>query len=128
MGYPGGWPIRDEPNWDQPQPAMNFPPGPPQMPSFSPQPAQPAVSDKSRVTAGVLQLVGVLGLVGFGRLYLGYVGLAIAQFIGALFAGAALSEVLGEWAIPAGPAIVGLIDGAMILTGRVRDDKDRPLK
>jgi len=92
-------------------------------------PATTEPSNKSRVTAGVLQLVGVLGLVGFGRFYLGHFGTAIAQLIGALFAGAAMAELFGaDWLIPAGPGIVGLIDGALILTGRVRDRKDRPLK
>lgn len=76
----------------------------------------------------MLQLVGVLGLVGFGRLYLGYTGLAIAQFVGALFAGGATALLLGDWAVPLGPAIVGLVDGALILTGKIKDSHDRPLR
>ena len=39
------------------------------------------LSDKSKVIAGLLQLIGLLGLLGFGRMYLGQVGLGIAQLL-----------------------------------------------
>ena len=110
MGYPGGW--------SESEPYRQYPGSPNQV----------VFSEKSRVTAGVLQLIGVLGFVGFGRLYLGHIGIAIAQFIGALFAGGALAATLGDWAVPMGPAIVGIIDGALILTGRVLDGHGRALK
>ncbi len=38
-------------------------------------------SEKSKVVGGLLQLLGLLGLVGIGRIYLGYTGLGIAQLV-----------------------------------------------
>lgn len=65
-------------------------------------------SDKSRVVAGVLQLF--LGGFGAGRWYTGHKGMAIAQLL--------TCGGLGIWA---------LIDGIMMLVGRVTDPQGRPL-
>ena len=37
------------------------------------------LSDKSKVVAGLLQLLGLFGIVGVGRIYLGYTNLGIGQ-------------------------------------------------
>lgn len=66
------------------------------------------LSDKSKMTAGLLQIF--LGGVGAGRWYMGSTGIAIAQLL--------TCGGCGVWA---------LIDGIMILTGKVRDQYGRPL-
>ena len=73
-------------------------------------------SDKSKVIAGLLQLLGLFGLVGFGRIYLGQTGLGIAQLVvGIVTCG------IGAW-------IWGIIDAIMIFSGSVRDKDGRPLR
>ncbi|HVF20603.1 MAG TPA: TM2 domain-containing protein [Mycobacteriales bacterium] len=67
------------------------------------------LSDKSKVIAGVLQLV--LGAVGAGRWYTGHYGIAVAQLL--------TCGGLGIWA---------LIDGIMMLVGNVKDPQGRPLR
>ncbi len=66
-------------------------------------------SDKSKVTAGLLELF--LGPFGAGRWYLGNTGLALAQLF--------TCGGLGVWA---------LIDAIMMLTGSVRDKYGRRLR
>jgi TM2 domain-containing membrane protein YozV len=73
-------------------------------------------SDKSKLTAGLLQLLGLLGIVGIGRIYLGNIGLGIVQLIVGLV-------TFGFVAV-----IWGIIDAVLILTGRVRDPQGRPLR
>jgi TM2 domain-containing membrane protein YozV len=70
-------------------------------------------SDKSKVVAGLLNilLLGV-GFGGIGRLYLGHIGLGIAQLL------------LG-WATC---GIWPLVDGIMMLMGKVNDAQGRPLR
>jgi TM2 domain-containing membrane protein YozV len=74
------------------------------------------LSDKSKVIAGLLQLMGLFGLVGVGRIYLGYTGLGIAQL------------VVGLVTCGLGAVIWGIIDAIMILTDKVRDPQGRPLR
>ena len=74
------------------------------------------LSDKSKVVAGLLQLLGLLGLAGIGRLYLGNVGLGIAQL------------VIGLVSCGFGAVIWGVVDAVMILTDQVRDPQGRPLR
>ena len=66
-------------------------------------------SDKSKVVAGILQLL--LGGVGAGRWYIGSNGIAIAQLL--------TCGGLGVWS---------LIDGIIMLTGNPVDGKGRPLR
>jgi TM2 domain-containing membrane protein YozV len=73
-------------------------------------------SDKSKVIAGLLQLLGLVGFVGFGRIYLGQTGLGVAQLIVGL-----VTCGIGAW-------IWGIIDAIMIFTGSVRDTVGRPLR
>ncbi len=73
-------------------------------------------SDKSKVIAGLLQLLGLFGLVGVGRIYLGYTGLGIAQLL------------VGLVTCGIGAIIWGIVDAVLILTDRVRDPHGRPLR
>lgn len=73
-------------------------------------------SDKSKTVAGLLQLIGLFGLVGIGRIYLGYTGLGIAQL------------VVGLLTCGIGAVIWGIIDAILLLTDRVRDPQGRPLR
>ncbi|WP_198407237.1 TM2 domain-containing protein [Nocardia terpenica] len=70
-------------------------------------------SDKSKLAAGLLQIF--LGFFGVGRFYLGYTGLGVAQLVVSI-----LTCGVGH--------IWGLIDGIMILAGKVRDPDGRPLQ
>jgi len=74
------------------------------------------LSDKSKVVAGLLQLLGLFGLVGIGRIYLGYTGLGIAQLL------------VGLVTCGIGAIVWGIVDGIMILTDKVRDPQGRPLR
>lgn len=74
------------------------------------------LSDKSKVVAGLLQLLGLLGIVGIGRIYLGYTGLGIAQLI------------VGLVTCGIGAIIWGIVDAVLILTDKVRDPAGRPLR
>ncbi|MFJ1461543.1 TM2 domain-containing protein [Nocardia wallacei] len=70
-------------------------------------------SDKSKMVAGLLQIF--LGSFGVGRFYLGYPGLAVGQ-------------IAVTWLTCGIGGIWPLIDGIMILTGKVRDQYGRPLQ
>jgi TM2 domain-containing membrane protein YozV len=105
----------------------DYPPPPPQYPPpgayydptapFGRHPitGEP-LSEKSKVIAGLLQLMGLFGLVGVGRIYLGYTGLGIAQL------------VVGLVTCGLGAVIWGIVDAIMILTDKVRDPQGRPLR
>lgn len=99
--YPGGYP-------------------PPYGDSLAPYGRHPItgepLSDKSRALAGLLQLIGLFGFAGIGRIYLGYVGFGIAQL------------VVGILTCGIGAVIWGVIDAVLILTDRVRDPLGRPLR
>jgi len=70
-------------------------------------------SDKSKMVAGMLQIF--LGSFGAGRFYTGHTGLAIAQ-------------IAVVWLTCGFGAIWTLIDGIMMLTGKVPDAQGRPLR
>jgi TM2 domain-containing membrane protein YozV len=74
------------------------------------------LSDKSKVVAGLLQLLGLFGLVGIGRIYLGYTGLGVAQL------------AVGLVTCGIGAIVWGIIDAVLILTDKVRDPEGRPLR
>ena len=73
-------------------------------------------SDKSKVVAGLLQLLGLFGIVGIGRIYLGHTGLGVAQLL------------VGLATCGLGAVIWGIIDAVLILTDNVRDPQGRPLR
>lgn len=73
-------------------------------------------SDKSKVVAGLLQLIGLFGIAGIGRIYLGYTGLGVAQLL------------VGLVTCGIGAVIWGIVDAVLILTDKVRDPAGRPLR
>ncbi|MHC9292853.1 TM2 domain-containing protein [Mycobacterium sp. LTG2003] len=112
-------------------PPAGYPPPPPgyqPSPGYAPGFGDPSApygrhpltgepySDKSKVTAGVLQLIGLIGFVGFGRIYLGQTGLGIAQLL------------VGLVTCGVGAFIWGIVDAILILTDKVRDPQGRPLR
>ena len=126
--FPGPYPPGQYPPGLYPPPL--YPPG--QYPPAGFDPAAPfgrhpltgePFSDKSKVVAGLLQLLGLVGVVGIGRIYLGYTTLGITQLIGGV--------VLGIVTCGIGfivPVIWGIIDATLILTDKVRDPAGRPLR
>lgn len=83
------------------------------------------LSDKSKVTAGVLQIF--LGGFGAGRFYIGSNGVAVSQLVllvlgwvtAVLGVGVLVLMGLGVWVI---------VDGIMMLVGNVRDSSGRRLR
>ena len=71
-------------------------------------------SDKSKMVAGLLQIF--LGSFGVGRFYTGHVGIGVAQLVVSVVT----CFTLG-WIWP-------LVDGIMMLTGKVPDVQGRPLR
>jgi hypothetical protein len=67
-------------------------------------------SDKSKIVAGLLQIF--LGYFGVGRFYTGHIGLGVAQLL------------LGWLTCGIWP----LVDGIMMLMGKVTDAQGRPLR
>ena len=82
------------------------------------------LSDKSKVVAGLLQLIGLVGLLGFGRIYLGQTGLGVAQLVIGL-AAIVLSCFTVGWAVP---VIWAIVDAILIFSDKVRDPQGRPLR
>jgi len=109
-GYQAGYPP---PYPQYPPPGGYFDPAAPY--GRHPVTGQP-FSDKSKTVAGLLQLLGLVGIAGIGRIYLGYTGLGIAQLI------------VGIATCGVGAVIWGLIDAVLILTDNVKDPKGRPLR
>ena len=121
FGQPGG---QYPPPGGYGQPAPQYPP-PGAYPGAYYDPTAPygrhpvtgePFSEKSKLVAGLLQLLGLFGLVGVGRMYMGYVGLGVAQLI------------VGLVTCGIGAVIWGIIDAILILTDRVRDPQGRPLR
>ncbi len=73
-------------------------------------------SDKSKIVAGLLQLIGLFGLVGIGRIYMGDTKLGVIQL------------VVGLVTCGIGAVIWGIVDAILILTDKVRDPQGRPLR
>jgi hypothetical protein len=71
------------------------------------------LSDKSKLTAGLLQIF--LGGFGVGRFYLGYTNIGVLQ-------------ILATWLTCGFGALWPLIDGVMILVGNVPDAQGRTLR
>ncbi len=69
-------------------------------------------SDKSKLIAGLLQILIPLGI---GRMYMGHVGVGIAQLLVTL-----VTCGVG--------ALWPFIDGILILVGQPRDEKGLPLR
>jgi TM2 domain-containing membrane protein YozV len=107
---PGGYPGAPAP-----YPQMPYgPPGAPYAPyGYGVDAYGRPLSDKSKLTAGLLEIF--LGGFGVGRFYLGYTGIGVAQ-------------IAATWLTCGIGAIWPLIDGIMMLTGRVPDAEGRTLR
>ena len=108
-----------------PPPAGQYPPPAGQYPAAYMDPSAPfgrypltgePYSDKSKMIAGLLQLLGLFGIVGIGRMYLGQTGLGVAQLI------------VGLVTCGLGAVIWGIVDAVLIFTDKVRDPEGRPLR
>ena len=127
--------VTEQP-WDHPagygspQPPPGYPPGYPppypQYPSSGPyfDPAAPygrhpvtgePLSDKSKIVAGLLQLISLVGIGGIGRLYMGDIGIGVAQ-------------LLVGWFTCGIGLIWSIVDAVLIMTDKVRDPQGRPLR
>ena len=113
---PGGYGAPPPPGGYGPPPGFP-PPGPGMMQPGAPYGVDPMtgmpLSDKSKMTAGLLQLF--VGGFAIGRFYLGYTGIAIAQ-------------IAVTWLTCGIGGLWPLIDGIMILMGKVPDAQGRPLR
>ena len=111
---PGGYgPPPPAPGMGGPMGGMGGPMGGGMMQPHAPFGVDPMTgmpfSDKSKMVAGLLQIF----LFGAGRLYTGHIGIGIAQILTTVFCGVGYI-----WA---------LIDGIMMLMGKVPDSQGRPL-
>lgn len=71
---------------------------------------------KSKTVAGLLQLLGLIGILDIGRIYLGYIELGIAQLL------------LGIFMCGLGVVIWVIADALLISTDKVRDLSGRLLR
>ena len=100
-----------------PHQGQAFAPPPPQYWVGPPQPLP--VSDKSKVAAGILQILLPFGV---GRFYTGHTGIAVGQLL--LF----LSGVLTCGVTSAAAGLWCLVDGIVLLVGDSTDASGRPLR
>jgi|SRR5262245_8436507 len=137
-----GHPPWQEPVVYPPVSAQPAPPHPPAAPSTGygftvpvgppPVPVQP-LSEKSKVVAGLLQLLPglALGLGGLGRLYAGRVGLGVVQLVatGIGWVSFWCGFLLGfPFAVFFAVWLWAVIDGIVLLAGRPVDGQGRPLR
>ena len=114
QGYQTGYP-HPYPQYPPPNPYSNFPNFPDPAAPFGRHPAtgQP-LSDKSKIVAGLLQLLSLLGIGGIGRIYIGDTSVGIAQLlVGWLTCGIGL--------------IWSIVDAVLMFAGKVHDTQGRPL-
>lgn len=81
------------------------------------------LSEKSKVIAGLLQLLGLVGVLGIGRIYIGDTALGITQLVSGLLLGFATCGV--GFVLP---VIWGIIDSVLIFSDKARDAQGRPLR
>jgi TM2 domain-containing membrane protein YozV len=96
-----------------PQPHLEHGPGPIQQSAHAVDAAGRPLSDKSKLTAGLLGIF--LGSFGVGRFYLGYTTIGIAQ-------------VAVTWLTLGIGGIWPLVDAILILAGKVPDAKGQTLR
>ena len=112
-GIEGGMPPPYRPPGQYPPPGPYLDPAAPY--GRHPVTGEP-LSDKSKVVAGLLQLLGLIGIVGIGRFYLGDTKMGVIQLI------------VGLVTCGVGAIIWGIVDAVLILTDKVRDPAGRPLR
>jgi TM2 domain-containing membrane protein YozV len=111
---------------EYPAPPGQYPPPPGQYPGAYVDPGAPygrhpltgePLSDKSKTIAGLLQLLGLVGVLGIGRIYIGQTAFGVVQLI------------LGLVFYCIGVGIIwGIIDCIVLMTGSHRDPEGRPLR
>ncbi|MDF2696240.1 MAG: hypothetical protein K0S65_4623 [Labilithrix sp.] len=127
-GPPGGGYGGPPPGGYGPPPGGGYGPPPPGMPGMgapmgaamaphAPYGIDPITgmpfSDKSKMVAGLLNiLLPLVGICGVGRFYTGHIGLGVAQLL------------LGWLTCGIWP----LVDGIMMLMGKITDSQGRPLR
>ncbi|GAA2075212.1 hypothetical protein GCM10009821_12810 [Aeromicrobium halocynthiae] len=86
-------------------------------------------SDKSRTTAGLLQvlLTFMCAVGGVGRLYAGHTAIGLLQLLGILVSIPMMFLLVGLLTLPAF-VLWSLIDGILMFTGRPVDAAGRPLR
>jgi TM2 domain-containing membrane protein YozV len=86
------------------------------------------LSDKSKVTAGLLQLLlPFVGICGVGRLYAGHMAIGLIQLLG-MFVGYLLIILLIGFIIVPAIWLWSVIDGIILLSGTPRDGQGRLLR
>lgn len=115
-----------------PQPAYGIPTMPPYGAGVDPVTGQ-LMSNKSKVTAGLLQLLlgAVFTLGGIGRLYAGNVGLGVAQLVATVIAWISFwcgFALILPWFVTFGCWVWFVADGIVILVGRPADGQGRLLR
>ena len=127
-GQPYGQPTSGQPYGQQPfvQPAYFG--GAPEAPfGRDPLTGEP-LSDKSKATAGLLQiLLPFVGICGVGRLYVGSTGIGLAQLL-LFWLGVITTFLLIGFVIFPVVWLWSFIDGIMMFSGNVRDGQGRPLR
>jgi TM2 domain-containing membrane protein YozV len=120
----------------EPYQVSGVPIGPPTVPypaGYPANPYGPQFSDKSKVTAGLLQLLlGVFfTLGGVGRLYAGQTALGVIQICASVFAWVSFGcgfLLLFPFLIWMGIWVWFVIDGIIMLAGNPVDGQGRPLR
>jgi TM2 domain-containing membrane protein YozV len=84
------------------------------------------LSDKSAVTAGLLQLF--LGVFGIGRFYIDSTQIAVLQLCLGLFGIVTTLFCLFGFPILLGVGVWALVDAIMMFTGSVKDNYGRKLR
>jgi len=102
-----------------PPPYPHYPPPGPYYDPAAPYGRHPVTgqpfSDKSKIIAGLLQLLSLIGIGGIGRFYIGDIGMGVAQ-------------LLVGWITCGLGLIWSIVDAVMILTDQVSDPQGRPLR
>jgi TM2 domain-containing membrane protein YozV len=144
---PWGWQPRGYGSPQNPQmpPPPGYPPQPAyQSPRYPPYPGYPGyavdpqapfgrdpatgvpLSDKSAVTAGLLQLF--LGVFGIGRFYIDSTQIAVAQLCLGLFGTVFTLFCLFGFPVLLGSIVWAIVDAIMMFTGSVKDNHGRKLR
>jgi TM2 domain-containing membrane protein YozV len=93
----------------------------------------PTMSHKSKIVAGLLQLIPgfLFAFGGIGRLYAGHRGLGIAQIVVSVVGWMAFwcgFVLVVPWFITAGAWLWFVVDGIVLIAGRPVDEYGRPLR
>jgi TM2 domain-containing membrane protein YozV len=144
---PWGWRPQGYGSPQNPQipPPPGYPPQPAyQSPGYPPYPGYPGyavdpqapfgrdpatgipLSDKSAVTAGLLQLF--LGVFGIGRFYIDSTQIAVAQLCLGLFGTVFSLFCLFGFPVLLGSVVWAIVDAIMMFTGSVKDNHGRKLR